>query len=40
MTDLAQYKCAYRTARLSYSATMITTPVPPEPPKPPKKKTP
>ena len=40
VTDLAQYKCAYRTARLSYSATMITTPVPPEPPKAPKKKTP
>jgi hypothetical protein len=38
VTDLAQYKCAYRTARLNYSATMITTPVPPEPPKPPKKK--
>ena len=30
--DLAQYKCAYRTARLTYSATLITTPVPPEPP--------
>ena len=36
--DLAQYKCAYRTARLSYSATLITTPVPPEPPKKPKPK--
>jgi hypothetical protein len=35
LNDLAQYKCAYRTARLTYSATLITTPVPPEPePKP------
>jgi hypothetical protein len=33
--DLTQYKCAYRTARVTYSATLITTPVPPEPePKP------
>ena len=33
--DLTRYKCAYRTARLSYSATLITTPVPPKPkPKP------
>jgi hypothetical protein len=31
--DLTQYKCRYRTARLTYSATLITTPVPPEPPK-------
>jgi hypothetical protein len=31
--DLTRYKCAYRTARLGYSATLITTPVPPEPPK-------
>jgi len=31
--DLTRYKCAYRTARLSYSATLITTPVPPDPPK-------
>jgi hypothetical protein len=31
--DLTQYKCAYRTARLTYSATLITTPVPPEPKK-------
>jgi hypothetical protein len=30
--DLTQYKCAYRTARLTYSATLITTPVPPKPP--------
>lgn len=30
--DLTRYKCAYRTARLTYSATLITTPVaPPEP---------
>jgi hypothetical protein len=29
--DLAQYKCAYRTARVTYSATLITTPVPPKP---------
>lgn len=28
--DLTQYKCAYRTARLAYSATLITTPKPPE----------
>jgi hypothetical protein len=34
--DLTRYKCAYRTARLSYSATLITTPVPPTPPKTPK----
>jgi len=31
VNDLAQYKCAYRTARLTYSATLITTPVPPKP---------
>jgi hypothetical protein len=31
--DLTQYKCVYRTARLTYSATLITTPVVPEPPK-------
>jgi len=31
LRDLAQYKCLYRTARLTYSATLITTPVPPEP---------
>ena len=24
--DLTQYKCVYRTARLTYSATLITTP--------------
>jgi hypothetical protein len=33
--DLTPYRCAYRTARLSYSATLITTPVAPKPaPKP------
>ena len=33
--DLTRYKCSYRTARLGYSATLITTPVPPKPkPKP------
>jgi hypothetical protein len=32
LRDLTQYKCAYRTARLTYSATLITTPVPTEPP--------
>jgi len=31
LRDLTQYKCAYRTARLTYSATLITTPVPPKP---------
>jgi len=31
---LTQYKCAYRTARLTYSATIVTTPVPPKAPKP------
>jgi hypothetical protein len=29
--QLAQYFCLYRTARLTYSATMITTPQPPKP---------
>jgi len=24
-----QYRCLYRTARLTYSATLITTPTPP-----------
>ena len=37
VNDLARYKCFYRTARLAYSATMITTPVPPKPPKKPTK---
>lgn len=36
--DLTQYKCAYRTARLTYNATLITTPVPPKPEKPVKKR--
>jgi hypothetical protein len=35
INDLVQYKCAYRTARLTYTATLITTPVPPKPVKPP-----
>jgi hypothetical protein len=35
--DLTRYKCFYRTARLAYSATLVTTPVPPEPPKQPAK---
>jgi len=30
INDLHQYKCKYRTARLAYSATLITTPEPPE----------
>jgi hypothetical protein len=30
--DLTRYKCFYRTARVAYSATLITTPVPPKPP--------
>jgi hypothetical protein len=38
LNDLARYKCFYRTARLAYSATLITTPKPPKPPKKPKKK--
>ena len=29
--DVAQYRCFYRTARLTYSATLITTPKPPKP---------
>jgi hypothetical protein len=36
MNDLTRYKCVYRTARLSYTATLITTPKPPEPPTKPK----
>jgi hypothetical protein len=34
LRDLTQYKCAYRTARLTYSATLITSPVVPAPKKP------
>jgi hypothetical protein len=35
LSDLTPYMCAYRTARLTYSATLITTPVAPKPkPKP------
>jgi hypothetical protein len=30
INDLARYKCFYRTARLTYTATLITTPVPPK----------
>jgi hypothetical protein len=30
LADLAQYRCLYRTARLTYSATLITTPKPPK----------
>jgi hypothetical protein len=32
--QLTQYSCLYRAARLTYSATLITTPVPPVVPKP------
>jgi hypothetical protein len=32
LNDLTRYKCFYRTARLSYSATLITTPKPPKQP--------
>jgi hypothetical protein len=31
LRDLSRYECLYRTARLTYSATLITTPKPPEP---------
>jgi hypothetical protein len=34
LQDVARYKCFYRTARVAYSATLITTPVPPKQPKP------
>ena len=34
LRDLAQYRCLYRTARLTYSATLITSPKPPKPAKP------
>jgi hypothetical protein len=30
LRDLSRYECLYRTARLTYSATLITTPKPPE----------
>ena len=30
LRDLAQYRCLYRTARLTYSATLITSPKPPK----------
>jgi hypothetical protein len=29
LADLARYRCLYRTARLTYTATLITTPKPP-----------
>ncbi len=32
VNDLARYKCFYRTARLAYSATLITNPEPPKKP--------
>jgi hypothetical protein len=38
LNDLARYKCFYRTARLAYSATLITTPKPPKEPKKKKRK--
>jgi hypothetical protein len=41
LSATTQYKCLYQTARITYTATEITTPVPPKPPKtttPPKKK--
>ena len=34
-STLTQYRCNYRTARLTYSATLVTTPVPPKQPKKP-----
>lgn len=43
LAALTRYKCYYRTARLTYSATMVTTPVPPKPkptPKPPRRRPP
>jgi hypothetical protein len=33
LADLTRYRCLYRTARLTYTATLITTPTPPKPPK-------
>jgi hypothetical protein len=32
LNDLSRYKCFYRTARIAYSATLITTPKPPKEP--------
>jgi hypothetical protein len=32
--QLAQYYCLYKTARLAYSATLVTAPVPAVAPKP------
>ena len=34
LRDLAQYRCLYRTARLTYTATLITAPKPPKAAKP------
>ena len=34
LNDLTPYRCVYRTARVTYSATLVTTPVPTEPPAP------
>jgi hypothetical protein len=33
LRDLAQYRCLYRTARLTYSATLVTSPKLPTPPR-------
>jgi hypothetical protein len=33
LADLTQYRCLYRTARLTYTATLVTTPKPPRPAK-------
>jgi hypothetical protein len=33
LADLAQYRCLYRTARLTYTATLVTSPKPPKPAK-------
>jgi hypothetical protein len=34
LAETTRYRCMYRTARLSYTATLITTPKPPKTPKP------
>jgi hypothetical protein len=34
LSDLAQYRCLYRTARLTYTATLVTSPRPPKAAKP------
>jgi hypothetical protein len=38
LNDLTRYLCAYRTARVTYSATLITTPEPTKPPPAPKRR--